>query len=134
VLYIFDARFRELAQHKEGIDSRLTHFAAVLSNTLADPRSVLIDAFCTTGEFFKTMGGEQWKRISSNLLAPAYHPRLNLPLRMRLILLGLRDQEVLANPDDGFRSYKNQNPSLSVILVLAEPSFNIFRTGWSIFR
>lgn len=106
VLYIFDARFRELAQHKEGIDSRLTHFAAVLSNTLADPRSVLIDAFCTTGEFFKTMGGEQWKRISSNLLAPAYHPRLNLPLRMRLILLGLRDQEVLANPDDGFRSYK----------------------------
>ena len=98
--YFFDHRFLKLVEKLRRVNRRHSHLVAVLSNTLAESRDYLIDAFCVTGELFATSGGERWRRIDHqrfcivNQIGP-----LDIELRMRLALHGVDPNKALARVD-----------------------------------
>lgn len=89
VAYVFDYRFVRLAEQETGIHRHLSHFSASLVNALADPRSELVDAYCSAGELFATSGAERWRRVGGDTARRNFIFQvgaLGREIRMRLAL------------------------------------------------
>jgi ABC-type transport system involved in cytochrome c biogenesis ATPase subunit len=95
-VYFFDHRFLKLAEKLRLVNRRQSHLVAMLSNTLAEKRDCLVDAFCITGELFATSGGERWRRgdLQRFRIVRQIGP-LDLELRMRLALHGIDPNKAL---------------------------------------
>lgn len=90
IAYVFDFRFARLVERETGTHRHHSHFSASLVNALADPRTELVDAYCSTGELFATTGAERWRRLDAKGRRKFIFQvgAFELEIRMRLALHG----------------------------------------------